>query len=110
MCPRKVVSLTAADAGRTISVLAGTEIDVHLAGSTGFPWSPVHSSNHAAVIKTSGSRVAGSSDAHFSAIAAGTSQLTASQVPACTTAPLPCALPARLWSVTVKVVSFPLPL
>jgi hypothetical protein len=99
--PRGTVVLTERDSGRTVTVHAGTRIDVHLSG--GGVWSEPASSDGTVVTRVAaGHDARGSAHGRFRAAGAGRADLTATDAPRC--APM-CKVLVRLWVVHVVVVA-----
>jgi hypothetical protein len=97
------VMLTEKDSGRTITVHAGTRIDVRLAGSGPMTWTVPHSSDGTIVTQTGGGQDGkGSASGSFGAAQAGKADLSATQDPNCRPQ---CMMPSRLWVVHIVVVA-----
>jgi hypothetical protein len=99
--PRGTVVLTERDSGRTVTVHAGTRIDVQLSG--GGVWSEPASSHGTVVTRVAaGHDARGTAHARFRAAGAGGADLTATDAPRC--APM-CKVLVRLWVVHIVVVA-----
>jgi hypothetical protein len=97
----KVVKLTEADSGRTISVPAGTRIEVRLSASGPMAWTVPSSSDGTVVTRTGGSPDAkGGASGSFTATKGGGADLTATENPNCRPQ---CMMPSRLWVVHIIV-------
>jgi hypothetical protein len=100
-CPQPTVVLTESDAGRTITVHAGTRILVRL--SDGSVWTEPATSDGTVVTRLSSAHESqGGATGDFRAAQAGRADLTATASPHC--APQ-CKVMSRLWVVHVVVVS-----
>ncbi|MGH9072413.1 MAG: hypothetical protein ACRDX8_14975, partial [Acidimicrobiales bacterium] len=101
------VALSNADSGNTIDLRVGQSVTVTLSGTMSFPWSEPDTGNSAVLARESGSANprTGDSYATFLAVGAGATDVTAIQNPLCLQARPMCALPSRLWRVTVNVTS-----
>jgi hypothetical protein len=99
--PGKTVKLTEADSGRTISVPAGTRIEVRLSASGPMAWTGPSSSDETVVTRTGGSPDAkGGASGSFNAARGGNADLTATENPNCRPQ---CMMPSRLWLVHIVV-------
>ena len=101
--PPGTLTLTEADAGRSITVHRGETIVVQLHAMQAYIWSVPRSSNQAVVAQRSGTQSTnGDASGSFSAVATGTADLSATENPRCYPQCLP---PSRYWSVHITVIS-----
>lgn len=102
-----VLALGPGDAGRSISVGAGTQIHVTLTNAVDlYQWSQVSSSNTAVVMPQPAPPAMitrGTAIAWFVTTSAGTATLSATDDPTCATSLPPCEIPSKLWQVTIIV-------
>jgi hypothetical protein len=95
--------LTEKDSGRTVTVHAGTRIDVQLAGSGPMTWTVPRSSHGTIVTQIGGGQDGkGGAAAGFRASRNGKADLSATQDPNCRPQ---CMMPSRLWVVHIVVIA-----
>jgi hypothetical protein len=95
-----VTAVSLADNRHHYTLVTGSELRVSLVPSGVYTWSTPVSSNSSVLAALSADPVAGST--LFSALTAGTVQVSASGNPACSPA---CMLPSRIFSITVSVIA-----
>lgn len=102
--PGPPVTLTAADAGRSVALARGQVLVVELLADGQGTWSGLSASDRS-VLETVAAprRTDGNAMATFTAVGPGQATVTAVQSPACGQATPPCLAPARLFEVTVVV-------
>ena len=101
--PPGTLTLTEADAGRSITVHRGETVVVQLHAMQAYVWSAPRSSNQAVMVQRSASQSSnGDAGGSFAAIATGTADLSATENPRCYPQCLP---PSRYWSVHITVIS-----
>jgi hypothetical protein len=101
--PPGTLTLTEADAGRSVTVHRGEAIVVQLHAMQSYVWSVPRSSNQAVVAQRSGAQSTnGDASGSFAAVAVGTADLSATEDPRCYPQCLP---PSRYWSVHITVIS-----
>ena len=100
----RTVNVDGDDNGRTITLAVGDTLVVELDPVTGSGWSePV--SEPGVLARTSVDRSGETLTARFTAVQAGTAEVTAVGTPTCTTATPPCLSPVDTYRVTVEVTA-----
>lgn len=103
------LTLTVADSGETVRLPVARTLTLDLQGSLADPWGHLGNSNPAVLRQLSSElgilQPAGTISARFLALAPGTAVIHATQIPSCTLTVPACAMPDRLFSVTVVVAA-----
>ncbi len=102
---RCLVTVTAADAGRTLRLLVGTRIRLTLVGSRAFGWRSARSSDPTVLRPVPDPLMTaipiGWVRTDFLVVRTGRAVITAVQAPACAADHPPCLVPDRLFALTV---------
>jgi hypothetical protein len=107
--PTTTTTLTAIDQGKTVLLVVGDYLNVHLHGGAGDPWSSLRISNDGVLADQLTALLAlgvGDAGGAFRAIAVGSVTLTAVQTPVCAKEHPACAQPSRAFGLHVVVAAY----